>query len=435
MNQARRATKIDARVGAVETIRAVIAGRSLNAALTETLARIPAAPTRALVQELSYGGIRYWWELNAQVRACLRKPLKRQDEDVAILLALGVYQLRHMRIAPHAAVNETVKAVAALGKDWARPLVNAVLRTLLRGDDTAALSPEARFNHPTWLLAQLQADWPAQWQEVCGENNTHAPMVLRVNLKQSSRAAYLARLTAAGIDASLHPACASAIVLTRPCAVEALPGFATGAVSVQDAAAQQAAWLLEVPAQARVLDACAAPGGKTGHLLEQGDDARVLALDCDEARLQRLQENLTRLQLNAQVAVGDARIPAQWWDGALFDAILLDAPCSGTGVIRRHPDIKIHRQAADISALVQTQAQLLQALWPLLRVGGKLLYATCSILKAENEQQVEQFLLQTPDAHALALTLPFALARGPGYQLLPGAGGMDGFFYACLHKQ
>lgn len=411
-------------------------GRSLDDALGHVLGQ---AAEPALVREMSYGTLRFYFALSAVVDPYLQKPLKKKDADLRALLLVGAYQLRHMRVAPHAAVNETVAATEALDKGWAKGLVNAVLRAMLRdGPDRWRERVEARveahFNHPAWLLAVVQRDWPGDWQPICAANDARAPMTLRVNLRKVSRADYVAKLAASGLAVSDGGGPESAVTLAEPVAVESVPGFAEGEVSVQDAAAQYAGYLLELAPGQRVLDACAAPGGKAAHLLERAD-VDLLALDRDATRLRRVSENLSRLGLQARTVVGDAAEPSGWWDGKRFDAILLDAPCSGTGVIRRHPDIKLLRRPGDIPRLVATQARILAALWPLLRPGGKLLYATCSILKEENEGQAAAFLAGRRDARALTVAIPGGRTLSAGCQILPGERGMDGFYYAYLEKQ
>jgi 16S rRNA (cytosine967-C5)-methyltransferase len=311
--------------------------------------------------------------------------------------------------------------------------VNAVLR---RAAQTPAPPVDHPRSHPPWLRARLEAAYPQDWQAIAAANDARAPLTLRVNLRRITRAAYAAKLAQAGLTTGAQPAIDSALTLDQPVPVEALPGFSHGEVSVQDAAAQLAAILLDARAGTRVLDACAAPGGKAAHVLERAPEARLVALDVDAERLRRVRENFTRLELHGEIVAGDAANPAGWWDGEPFDRILLDAPCSGTGVIRRHPDIRLHRRAADIDRLVRHQARLLDALWPLLAPGGKLLYVTCSILPEENGQQAAAFIARTPTACGTPLAHP-ALARharfdGVGHQILPGAGDMDGFYYAAF---
>lgn len=432
---------------AAETVSAVLhAGRSLDAALDATRVRLPPAQAReaGLLQELCYGSLRYAIQLDALLKDLLHKPLRERDGDIQALLLIGLYQLLYMRVPAHAAVNLTVAAADELDKSWARNLINAVLRGLQR--DEPALrrriqeDERLRLSHPDWLLAALRAAWPQDVEAVCLANNTHPPMTLRVQLKRQTRADCLRELGGAGLAAHEVAGVDSAVTLETPAPVERVPGFVDGRVSVQDAAAQLAApWLDAQPGQ-RVLDACAAPGGKTAHLLERTPDLDLTAVDRDPVRLRRVQENLDRLGLAARIMAGDAARPADWWDGQVYDRILLDAPCSGTGVIRRHPDIKAHRRPEDIAQLAAGQAALLDALWPLLAPEGKLLYVTCSILPQENEQQIQAFLGRTPAAVLLPLPAGIGRARAAGLQILPGehgsgpGSGLDGFYYACLAK-
>jgi 16S rRNA (cytosine967-C5)-methyltransferase len=430
-----------ARVVAARTIRAVRHGRSLDAALDDGFATLAAglASERAVIQEMCYGTLRWFHALEPLLRGLLRKPFERKDDDLEALLLVGLYQLLHMRIAPHAAVNETVAAVALLGKDWARGLVNAVLRRVLREqpEQHVRRAHDDGRAHPAWLLERLKTAWPDDWRAIAAANNARPPMVLRINLARGTRDAYLAKLAAAGLAARAVADIDSAVLLDTPVPVERLPGFENGEASVQDAAAQLAAILLDAPAGARVLDACAAPGGKAAHLLEHTPDLTLVALDADPQRLDRVHANFARLGLTGAIVCGDAAAPRAWWDGIAFDRILLDAPCSATGVIRRHPDIRLHRTPDDIERLAAGQARLLDALWPLLAPGGKLLYVTCSILPEENHRQIARFLAREPAARAVPLRHP-ALAQARidehgGVQILPG-GEHDGFYYAALAR-
>ncbi len=412
-------------------------GRSLTAVLPRYLARLP-ADQRGFTQALCYGTLRWGLRLDAIAGELVEKPLRSRDRDVHFLLLVGLYQLIHLDTPPHAAVSETVAAADRLGKGWARGLLNGVLRRFLREratieatvdrDDAAALA------HPPWLLEELRAAWPGEWCAIAEANNAHPPMTLRVNRLRSSREAYLEALRAAGIAAAPTRYAPDGVQLVEPVGVERLPGFAEGACSVQDEAAQLAALLLDPAPSERVLDACAAPGGKTGHLLEIAPDAEVVALDRDPERLERVRENLDRLGVRATVLAGDAAEPAGWWDGRPFDRILLDAPCSATGVIRRHPDIKLLRRREDIDVLAAEQARLLRALWPLLRAGGLLVYATCSILPQENARQITTFLSERDDARVVGPNTEWGRAAETGRQILPGEDAMDGFYFAALIK-
>jgi 16S rRNA (cytosine967-C5)-methyltransferase len=388
---------------------------------------------------MAYGALRFAPKLQLLSTRLLKKPLRARDADVAALLWVGLYQLIHMHIQEYAAVSCSVEAATWLDKPWAKELINACLRRFLRERPAllaeTATDPEARYSHPLWLLEELKQAWPAYWPAIVEADNERPPLSLRVNLLQGTREQYLQRLRAAGLDATPLPHSDSGVVVQEPVPVNALPGFAEGAVSVQDGAAQLAAPLLDMQPGQNVLDACAAPGGKLCHLLERAPEStRVVALDKESARLPLIQQNLRRLGLSAEVVLGDASEPSGWWDGRSFDRMLLDVPCSATGVIRRHPDIKLHRTPTELGKLRHLQAAILQGVWPLLRSGGKLLYMTCSVLPGENEQQLQAFLTEHGDASVVPLSLPFALVRRPGLQILPGEQGMDGFYYGCLRK-
>ena len=418
-------------------------GQSLTAALDQAFSGIEASKDRAFIQALCYGVCRQFHRLDFILSQLLDKPLK--DADVKALALVGLYQLNFMRVKPHAAVSETV--LAARKKPWAKSLLNAVLRTYLREqeglENKAEKFQSAAVSHPAWLIKQIEQDWPDLAKQILLENNLQPPLVLRVNLAKTSCEQYLHLLADQDIAAEAVNFCPSAIRLDKPVQVDLLPGFAEGLASVQDTAAQLAAGLLAVQPGQRVLDVCAAPGGKTAHILEsQPQLAELVAVDIDEARMQRVSENLQRLNLSAKLVVGDAANPATWWDGKLFDRILLDAPCSALGVIRRHPDIKILRRAEDIGQLQSLQKAILQAIWPLLAPGGVMVYATCSILKQENEQQIQAFLTANTDAIELPLfpnaseeTADWGVAGVCGRQIITGESAMDGFYYAKIGKR
>jgi 16S rRNA (cytosine967-C5)-methyltransferase len=366
----------------------------------------------------------------------LDKPLK--DLDVKALALIGLYQLKFMRVKSHAAVSETV--LAARKKPWAKALINALLRSYLRGQEgfeqKADNVKSALVSHPDWLIQQIEQDWPIQAQQIFQQNNEQPPMALRVNLANISQDQYLQKLRDQGIEAEAVSFCRSAILLNKPAVVDILPGFNEGWVSVQDTAAQLAAELLDVQIGHRVLDVCAAPGGKAAHILEHQPKVRELvAVDIDKLRLQRVNDNFQRLKLSAKLIVGDASKPEDWWDGQLFDRILLDVPCSALGVIRRHPDIKLLRRAEDISTLQVLQQRIMTAVWPLLAPGGIMLYATCSILKQENEQQIEAFLATNANAIEVPINADWGLVRRYGRQILTGESAMDGFYYALIRKE
>ncbi len=432
--------KLKARVVAARVLlRVMVDGRSLSAALPQQLSTLSDPAERPLTQELCYGVMRYVVRLEAIAQQLLNKPLKRKDRDVECLILLGLYQLIYMRIPSHAVVAETVEAVNAIGKSWAKGLVNAVLRNFQRKQEAILAqvdqTPALQYAHPQWLLTMIREPWPDEWQSIVAANNQYPPMVLRVNPAHGSRDEYLQRLQADEIAASEMANVPSAIMLAQSLDVARLPGFSAGHVSVQDGAAQLAAWLLALQPGQRVLDACSAPGGKCCHILEQQPRlAEVVAVDADEQRLQSVRENLVRIKLSANVIHGDASRPDGWWDGQQFDRILLDAPCSASGVIRRHPDIKQLRREEDIATLVVLQREILEAMWPLLAPGGLLLYATCSIFPQENHLQIERFLETHHDAKAQPITASWGRAMPVGRQILPGDEGMDGFYYAPLLK-
>ncbi len=412
--------------------------RSLSAVLPVYLDRAQARD-RGLVQELSYGVLRWYPRLESWLQPWLRKPLKAREHQVRALLLVGIYQLAYLSLAPHGIVHDTVEATRQLKKEWAGKLVNAVLRAFQRQQPALLAAPadeDSQYCHPQWLLHAIRRDWPDHWQAIVAANNQRPPMSLRVNTRRHSREAYLEILHQAGLAARPIMETESGVELNTPLGVEQIPGFAQGDVSVQDGAAQLAVQLLDAQGGMRVLDACAAPGGKTGHIRERSPQiAGLLALDQDAGRLQRVEENLQRLQLTAEIRAGDAAEVEAWWDGQAFDRILLDAPCSATGVIRRHPDIKWLRTEQDIAGLVQQQRALLQALWPLLAPGGLLLYCTCSVLRAENVDQMSVFLQQHTDAREVPIDATWGHACVTGRQLLPGEGGMDGFYFAGIRKQ
>lgn len=430
---------MDARSTAARVVADVMAGRSLSEVLAPNLADLP-VQERGFTQELCYGALRWGPRLQAIAELLLRKPLRERDRDVLALLWIGLYQLIYTRVPGYAAVDATVAASRHLQKPWAAGLVNAVMRAFLNG--RGVLLAEADGNdvaataHPAWLLRCLQEGRPLDWRDIVAANNGRPPMTLRVNRRRISRDEYLRHLAAAGLPALPVPYADDGIMLESPVDVALLPGFREGLASVQDAAAQLAAQLLDGRPGERVLDACAAPGGKTGHLLElQPALAELVALDKDEVRMARVKENLARLGLEASLVVGDAGKTQSWWDGRPFDRILLDAPCSGSGVIRRHPDIKYLRRPEDIAVLAAEQRRLLASLWPLVKRGGMLLYAVCSILPEENERQVQDFLARHEDAREELPVVAWGRALQYGRLILPGTGGMDGFYYACLKKR
>lgn len=427
--------KINTRLLAARVlVRVFEEGQSLTAALEPALANMDNAQDKAFVQAVCFGVCRYYHRLQFILMQLLDKPIK--DGEIYALALVGLYQLAFMRVKAHAAVSETV--FAAQKKAWAKSLLNAILRRYLREKEAIAWrvneNPVAFYSHPAWLMTRIQNDWGQDVaQAIFQANNESPPMILRVNHLEGTREAYLAKLAQVDIAAQAVDAHPSAIQLLKPVGVGALPRFAQGAVSVQDTAAQFAAGLLSLESGQRVLDLCAAPAGKTAHILEQQPDVECVAVDIDPLRMLRVETNLARLHLSAQLIVGDATQPRTWWDGRLFDRILVDAPCSALGVIRRHPDIKLLRRDADLAALPMLQYAILQAAWSMLKPDGLLVYATCSILKAENEQQIARFLAEQGDA----AEIPFHLDTNPakhGWQILTGTQNCDGFYYARLRK-
>ena len=417
-------------------------GQSLDAAVASHETRI-AVKDRSLLRMICYGSLRHHWQLMAWVDQLIEKPLRKRDRVINALLAIGLYQIVLMRIPDHAVVSETVEAARQLKRPKLAGLVNACLRRFVREEmaKRPATSPSAIWNHPDWIINTLKNDWPEDWQSILEANNARAPMWLRANASRNSAEEYRERLGKEDIIATLQSEIPDAVKLAEPLAVENLPGFAEGDVSVQDGAAQIAGrWLARI-VSGRVLDACAAPGGKSGHLLELGDGRiNLLALDVDAARSESVADNLARLGFSATIVAADASKPEEWWDKQPFEGILLDAPCSASGVIRRHPDIKLLRRPSDLARLAKLQMSLLEALWPLLKEGGTLLYATCSVFAAENEETMKAFTANHSDAFEQDL-LPNNNIRdlmrrmAVGYQILPGTADLDGFYYAALQNK
>lgn len=430
---------MNVRVAAAQIIAAILRDEgSLSSLLPVYLAKVNERD-RGLLQQLCYGTLRFYPRLQAYLQQLLAKPFKAKDLDVEAILACSLYQLLETRIPPHAAVNEAVATAVSLKKTWAKGLVNAVLRRFLREqgmlDERLAKDPVFRTAHPAWLLKMLGQAWPDQLDDIVAANNQQPPMTLRVNRRHGDRQSYQKQLEEVDIGASLTEFSADGLQLLQPCDVAALPGFSEGDVSVQDEAAQLAPSLLDVTPDQRILDACCAPGGKTGHLLERLDGSgEVVALDVSPLRLQRVAENLERLGLQAQLIAADAQDPGSWWDGQPFDRILLDAPCSASGVIRRHPDVKLLRTPADIAKLATLQLGLLRALWPLLAENGLLLYATCSVLPQENDEVIAEFSRSTAGVRVEPVSTDAGMETSMGRQLLPQLGGHDGFYYARLRK-
>ncbi|MBS0226772.1 MAG: 16S rRNA (cytosine(967)-C(5))-methyltransferase RsmB [Proteobacteria bacterium] len=407
-------------------------GRSLKVELSAAQSRIADGRDRALLEAMVMAALRNRADYDATLKAWLPRPLGQRDNDLRALLYAGLAQLDAMGLPSHAAVDATVEAARLLKRSHQAGLVNAVLRRATREPLVRA---DAQAGWPQWLLERLRADWPEDVEAILRASRTSPPMWLRVNRGKTDRDAYAAQLRENGMDVRIPDHPADALMLETPVAVSALPGFGEGTVSVQDGSAQLIADAFALKAGMRALDACAAPGGKTTHLLEREPGLQVIAADIDARRLRRVEEGLQRLGLSAQLLAADATTPDAWWDGRAFDAILIDAPCSATGILRRQPDILLHRRAEDVAALVALQSRMLDALWPTLAPGGTLVYATCSILREENDRQVETFLQRMADARLDPLDATFGRDTGCGHQRLPGEGGMDGFFYARLRKQ
>ncbi|QDF68390.1 16S rRNA (cytosine(967)-C(5))-methyltransferase RsmB [Shewanella sp. SNU WT4] len=406
-------------------------GLSLSVALPNQQQHLTNGKDKALLAEICYGVMRALPQLDKCVSDCLSKPFKGKQRIIYQLLLVGCYQLYFTRIPPHAAISETAEACRQLKFEGMVKVINGVLRTIQRNATELSTSNDTlKFNTPAWIIKRLQQAYPDDWQHVIEQSHQRPPMWLRNNRNHQTRDEYLALLAQADIAASAGSS-PDSILLESPKDVGILPGFFDGAVSVQDGAAQWAATLLAPKDGELILDACAAPGGKSCHILEQAD-CQLVAVDFDENRLQRVKENMQRLQFTAEIIHGDAANIDSWWQGNKFDRILLDAPCSATGVIRRHPDIKWLRKSQDIEELAELQRQILDHCWQWLQPGGQLLYATCSILPQENALQIQAFLERTKDA-----TLVPIAQQAPaetGWQILPGTQAMDGFYYALLHK-
>lgn len=423
------------RASAAHSIARVLRGASLDDALPPAdRFRLPA--DAALLRLLAYGVLRELSLLQWLANRMMEKPLP-QDDEVNLLILIGLYQLRSLKTPAHAAIHATVEAAEALQRGKAQGLINAVLRRYTREAEMLEThlpeDPGTRYSHPAWLVKQLKQDWPFRVESVLAANNEPGPLTLRVNRRRLSREEYLKRL--AEMQIAAHPVehVADAVQLAEPRAVEKIPGFSTGQVSVQDASAQLAAELLDLRDGQRVLDACAAPGGKTAHALECAE-LQLTAVDKDRSRLQRIDENLRRLKLEAQLVWGDAAEPRRWWDRRPYERILLDAPCSGTGVIRRHPDIKWLRRDTDIATLQAQQLQLLESLWPLLKSGGRLLYATCSVLAEEGEEVIKRFAVLSKDLRIQPIEAAWGEPTSFGRRIAPG-GAHDGFYYSVLLKK
>ncbi len=412
---------------------------SLSSLLDKREGEIP-LESRRLLQASCYGACRHFHQLAALIDRQLDKPLRNKDQDIYCLLIIGAYQLLFMRMPDYAVINECVDTCKPLKKPWAKNLVNAILRSIQR-NGTSMLeqlkeNPALHFSHPLWIFERLKTDWPSQYLDIMAANNQRAPMSLRTNQSKISRKDYLLLLQTEHIEASSGKLSPQAIVLEEPVDIASLPGFHDGLVSIQDEASQLAAQLLQVQNDHRILDACAAPGGKTCAILEKAPGATLYAVDNEAQRLEKIQDNLERIQAQANLFCQDIREQGQCWqkERFSFDRILLDVPCSASGVIRRHPDIKLLRRPEDLGKLLILQGEILRAIWPLLKPGGLMLYSTCSVFKAENSKQLAGFLRDFPDAREQRLNIPGAQAEARGLQLFPQEHSHDGFYYALLQK-
>ena len=419
--------------------RVVDSGLTLDAALVEHLHARMRRDDQGFVKELCFGTLRWFDQLEFILGRYLSKPLKQRDSDIRILILVGLYQLHYLDTPAHAAVSETVGATLELDREWAKPLVNAVLRRSQREFHQVLAEPDkgaaARHSHPQWMADRIKGDWPDLWEAILQANNQRPPQHLRVNVLRTSGEDYLDKLRRSGIQAEKTGLTPCAIQVLQPVDVNLLPGFKDGDVSIQDAGAQLAATLLDAQPGNRVLDACAAPGGKTTHICEkQPSIAEITAMDVDEKRIDRLRANLARLKLDATVIKADATRTDTWWDGRPYDRILLDAPCSATGVIRRHPDVKRLKSPEQLPILQNTQSELLASSWPLLKQGGKLVYSTCSILRDENDRAIATFLDTHPSANLETIRAEWGIATEYGRQLLPCLDATDGFYYAVLTR-
>ena len=429
---------INVRAAAAQVVAKILQGQGSLSSLLPAIQVQVDEQDRPLLQELCFGTCRYQPQLSAYVECLVDKPLRAKDSDIQALLLLGLYQLLHTRIPDHAALGETVEVTRFLKKPWATNLVNGVLRKFQREkprlDKLLAQNYAFQTNHPAWIEGVLRKNWPNHIDQIITANNEHPPFTLRINTKKISRTDYLALLQDLNINGAITPFSPYGITLEKACDPRKLPLFSEGLISVQDEAAQLSADLLQLAPGLRVLDACCAPGGKTGHMLEVEPSLQVTALDADERRLGRVRENLTRLGVNAKVICGDGT-KTDWWDGEQFDRILLDAPCSATGIIRRHPDIKVLRTPEEIDKLNQLQVRLINNLWSLLKPGGLLLYATCSVMTKENTRIIEAFVDRHSQATVEMLDVDWGIEQVFGRQLLPSTTGHDGFYYAVLRKE
>lgn len=431
---------MDARhVAAVVTAEVIRNNQRLDYALADQLEFVKDSRDKGLARELSYGVMRWYHRLAFVAALLLNKPLKAKDSDILALIYTGLYQLMFLRVPDHAAIAATVETARKLNKPWATELINAVLRRYQRErtdiETQVSKSDIARISHPAWLLAMVRQQWPDHADGIFDANNQYPPFHLRVNLLKQSRAACLQRLSQSGIDARASSMADTGIVLAKPREVDEIPGFQSGEITVQDFAAQLAAPLLDARKGHRVLDACAAPGGKTAHILEHTPGLQELvAVEIDAARTDVLRSTLARLNLEATVVNADVTEHGSWWDRVPFDRILIDAPCSATGIIRRHPDIKYLRKPDQIGQFTATQTRLLNTLWPLLKPGGRLVYVTCSLLQQEADEQIASFTNKYDDTLLEPIKADWGIQSRFGRHTLPGHDETDGFYYSVIIK-
>lgn len=426
------------RLVAIRIIESILLNKgSLSTQLARKQADVKAEHVPQL-KEICFGVSRYYPQLNSFALHMLDKPFQEKDFDVYAAILVALYQIEYMDTPEHAAVNEAVESAKLIGKPWAGKLVNAILRRYLREavDIKAVLKdmPSVAYSHPKWILKRFKKHWGNSFEQIVEANNARPPMCLRVNLSRVSRETQMQKLSQQGIESEEGLFSESAIYLKQAASVQSLPGFFDGDMSVQDEAAQLSASILSVKEGEKVLDACAAPGGKTGHLLESAD-IHLTAIELEPWRLSKIEENLERLGFNAELICADSGDLDTWWDNVAFDKILLDVPCSATGVIRRNPDIKVNRKPADIDELISIQKALINNIWLTLKPGGKLLYATCSVMPEENEHQMAEFLSLTPDAKEIQLDVEWGQKVSHGIQLLPKQNSHDGFYYCLIEKQ
>jgi len=450
VGQVKQKSSVSSRLQALWWLSSVIKdGRSVNDVLSTKLKKSADLSDFPFAKQLLFGSLRYYHQIKAILDQLLEKPLKQKDLDVYSILIMGVYQLKHLSVPDHAAISESVELAKKIKKPWAARLVNGILRNYLRQAEQIELklakAKTFQFSHPNWITNQLDADWGEQYQQILEQNNFQAPMIIRINSAKISLEDYIQELNSAGLIGAKHSVAEDALVLESACDVNKLPGFDSGLVSVQDAAAQLVVELLALDEQTKglkVLDACAAPGGKTTHILQRYPEVCLTSVEMSEKRIQKIEQTLIRLGLDKQakfkLLCSDLLDLEHWWDGEFFDRILIDVPCSASGVIRRNPDIKLHRKKQDLINIVQLQAKILCTAWSILKPGGKLVYATCSVFKDENENQIKNFLVNNHKAkpYRLAPKIDNQMAKHSqtGHQILPGDQQMDGFYLCGLEK-